>query len=147
MATDRRIEFGGIAVSTPDSWQDISDQSETSDAVFTLARDDGQGALQFSMAFYERGPIPNPSVADLTRMVQRFGEQRQLGEGFDSQEQDGACRIAATSYRWEDRFLRVWYVSDGRNFAFISYNADWGAQDGELPDCEEIVRSVRFVER
>lgn len=144
MTTPTQLEFGGIIVSVPESWQDISDQTETSDTVFTLAKDDGHGALQFSIALYKNGPIPNPSLADLMTMVCGVGEKRQLGEGFDVIEEEGESRVAARSYQWGDVFLRVWYVSDGRNIAFVTYNCDWGEQESEVADCEGIVRSIRF---
>ena len=77
-------------------------------------------------------------------LVCGVGEKRQLGEGFDATEEEGELRVAARSYQWGDVFLRVWYVSDGRNIAFVTYNCDWGEQESELADCEGIVRSIRF---
>jgi hypothetical protein len=146
MKTYKSLTFGGIAVSAPKAWRDISEETETGESVFTLAQDEGEGALQFSIAFYQRGPIPNPSVSDLMDMVTSFGTKRNLQESFDAVSEDGECRFAAASYRLKDAFFRLWYVSDGRNFAFVTYNSDWGMQSRELPDCEDIVRSIRFAE-
>ena len=108
MTTPRQLEFGGVAVFASESWQDISHEVEAGDAVFTLVKDDGHGALQFSIGLYKKGLIPNPSVTDLMKLVCSYSEQRQLGEGFDATEDEGESRVAARSYHLGDAFVRVW---------------------------------------
>jgi hypothetical protein len=146
MKTQKTFKFGGIVVSAPEPWRDVSDEVEVGDSVFTLGQDDGLGALQFSIAIYQHGLLPCPTVADLISMVKEFGIKRKLDDAFDCQTEDGDLRIAGCSYRFEGQFLRIWYVTDGRSFAFVSYNSKWEMQNRELPDCEGIVRSIRFIE-
>jgi hypothetical protein len=57
---------------------------------------------------------------------------------------DGGLLLAAGSFRNGDDFLRVWYVSDGQSFAKVTYTSDWDEQHSELPDCEQMIRTLRF---
>jgi hypothetical protein len=56
----------------------------------------------------------------------------------------GPPRLAAGSFAWGGDFLRVWQVSDGRNFAFVTYACAADLQGSELAACERVVRSIVF---
>ena len=75
-----RIAFDTFAVQVPRGWADITDEVEADDPPYTLAHTDGVGALQFSVALYEGGPVPNPTPVDLRAMVREFGRKRGLGK-------------------------------------------------------------------
>ena len=140
-----RIRFNAFAVQAPRGWADITDEVEVEDPPYTIARPrNGVGALQFSIALYDSGPIPNPKPKDLLSMVKEFGRKRRLGKPADVVTEPGPPRLAAASYDWEEDFVRVWQVSDGRSFAFITYTCAAEQAGPELPACEKIVRSIVF---
>jgi hypothetical protein len=145
--SSKKIEFDGIQLTVPDSWYDITDEIETADKPYTLAEPErGVGALQFSPAVYQGGVVPNPSEGDLRNMLLRFRQQRGLGEAFDGSTFAKKPLVGAgMSFHSGEDFIRVWYVSDGRNLALITYVCAWGKQERELALCEEIVKSLRFL--
>ena len=70
------IPFKMFTVVAPDGWEDVTDSLEIEGPPFTLARADGVGALQFSIATYSGGERPDPSPDDLLEMVEGFGQSR-----------------------------------------------------------------------
>lgn len=133
-----------FTIKSCEGWHDVTDELEVSDAPWTFAKPDGIGAFQLSIASYESGRVPNPTPQDLLSLVRDFGNSRQLGSPSDILFEDGDLRIAAASFRFGDDFLRIWYVSDGRSFAKVTYTCAWGKQSAELPDCERMVRTLQF---
>ena len=113
--------------------------------LITLAKPDGVGALQFSPALYESGPLPSPSSADLRSLALQFGESRGLGEPFDLGQFESRVSGAGASYCSEGDLVRVWYVSDGRNIMLVTYVCDWEDRDREMSECEEMLKTIRFV--
>jgi hypothetical protein len=73
-----------------------------------------------------------------------FGEARGLAAIRDVIIESSPLHLAAGSFAWGDDFLRVWQVSNGRDFAFVTYTCESGQEIGELRDCERIVRSLQF---
>jgi hypothetical protein len=122
-------------------WSEVTEQ----DQPYTLARNQGVGALQFTIAEVTSGPIPNPTPPDLQTMLEKFAAAQGLASPFDVIVESGPRRLVAGSFHWNDAFLRAWYITDGRNVAFVTYNCANGEQDGELPECERIVRSLEFI--
>ena len=116
------------------------------DAPYTLADPDGGiGALQLSFALYEGGSQPRPSESDLLAMARELGQQQALGtpseEAIFSED---SLRGAGVSFHSGEDFIRVWYVSDGRSIARVTYVCEWGRHELERPTCEDIIRSLRF---
>lgn len=138
------FKVGNLQISTPSNWFDITDDIETQNPPFTLARPDGVGAIQFSTAEYRSGKAPNITINDLHKLLEDFSASRKLGEGYDFASQSRALLIVASSYSFEDAFLRVWYASDGQNVALVTYNCRKGQEQTELTDCEEIILSLKF---
>ena len=141
------VVFNTFTVSVPDGWSDITSDVDGDNPPSTLASFNGVGALQFSVALYQSGPDPDPSQADLQQMVKDFGTERGLGAPVSLAAETFPVRLAAGSFHAGCEYIRVWHVSDGQNFAFITYVCDWSEQRMELPDCERIVRSLRFGRR
>jgi hypothetical protein len=141
-----RIAFNAFAVQAPRGWSDISDQVEVDNPPYSLAHRDGVGALQFSIALYEDGPVPNPSPADLLDMLREFGRDERLGKPTAMVTEKGPPRLAAGSFDLGDDFQRHWYLSDGRNFAFVTYTCTANDVGPELATCEQIVRSIIFAD-
>jgi len=139
-----RIAFDSFSVVALLDWADITDTVEADAPPFTLARGDGVGALQFSVALYTGGPVPEPSPEDLVDMVASYAESRGLDAPREIAVEPSPLRLAAGSFTWGEDFLRVWQVSDGRNFAFATYTCESGQEGRELGEVERIVRSLRF---
>ncbi|MBI5760374.1 MAG: hypothetical protein HZA46_17805 [Planctomycetales bacterium] len=140
------IEFKSFAVDVPGGWEDISGTVDAPEPPFTVAcSDTGVGALQFSVALFNGGEIPDPSSLDLLEMVKRFGTAKGFEEPRDVVAESCDFRLAAGSFSRGCLFLRVWQLSDGKNFAFVTYNCESGEEGKELADCERIVRSIRFA--
>src|ERR1044071_8328859 len=133
-----------FTIKCSDGWCDITDEVEAADPLWTLARPDGVGAFQFSIATYQSGLIPNPTPRDLLSLLRDFASSRHLGEPTDVVVEDADLRLAAGNFRFGEDFLRVWYVSDGESFAKVTYTCAWGAQHSELLDCEQMIRTLRF---
>jgi hypothetical protein len=128
----------------PRGWGDITAEVEADEPPYTLAHRDGVGALQFSVALYESGLVPDPTPTVLLGMVKEFGRKRRLGRASAVVAERGPPVLAAASFAWGGDFLRVWQVSDGRNFAFVTYTCAAEQAGRELAACEQIVRSIVF---
>ena len=142
-----RVTFETFEIQVPRGWADITDEVEAENPPCTVAHPDGVGALQFSVALYDSGAVPDPTPADLLGMVKEFGRKRRLGKPADVAAEPGPPRLAAGSFTWDEGFLRVWQVSDGRNFAFVTYTCAAEDAGPELATCERIVRSIVFTGR
>jgi hypothetical protein len=127
-----------------DGWCDVTDEIEAPDPPWTLTRPNGVGAFQFSIATYQNGRTPSPTSRGLLSMLQDFASSRGLGEPANVVLEDEVLRLAAASFHFGDNFLRVWYASDGRSFAMVTYTCAWGEQEAELPDCERMIRTLSF---
>jgi hypothetical protein len=140
----RTFECEGFSLLVPGDWNDITDELDAGSPT-TLALPDGIGALQFSCARYVSGVVPAPTSADLDVMLRDFAAANDLGQPREFAREDGRPTVAAATFSQPDAVVRVWYVSDGRNFAKVTYTC-MGSQlrDEELRDCESIVRSLRW---
>ncbi len=77
-------------------------------------------------------------------MLAEFAQVNHLGVASDTVYEDGPLTLSAGSFRI-DAFFRVWYLSDGSSFALATYTcALENETKGEVTECEQIVRSVRF---
>jgi hypothetical protein len=142
------LRFDTFSVEVPIGWVDITAEVESDNPPCTLARPDGVGALQFSIARFIEGEIPNPTVEDLHDMVLQFGQSQMWGEGIDwALESLSSIRFAAATFTAQDDFVRIWQMSDGSNFALVTYTCAPTDSAHELPDCERIVRSFQFRPR
>jgi hypothetical protein len=140
------LRFPGFQIEASADWNDITDTLESAEKPFTVARADGVGALQFSPALYRGGPVPSPSDDELLSMAIEFGGDNGLGEAFDADRFAGSLAGAGVSYHSRDEFIRVWFVSDRGNFMLATYVCEWQHRERELAECEDIVRSLQFVD-
>jgi hypothetical protein len=114
-------------------------------APLTFAKPKGVGALQLSAALFQSGKEPHSSAAVLREMLLEFGRTRNLGTPSEVVLEDAPLKLAAASFR-PGVLIRVWYVSDGLNFALATYNCELeNERHGEVAECEHVVRSVRFA--
>lgn len=137
------FKIGNLQITTPVQWLDITDEIGEANPPFTLAKQDGAGVIQFSIAEYRSGKLPNVTLEALHELMADFAQSRELGQGYTFA-QSRQPLVTASSFDFANTFLRVWYCSDGQNIALVTYNCESGQQQAELPDCESIVLNLRF---
>ena len=108
----------GITIELEQGWFDVTDDLLAEDTPFTLGREQGSGAFQFSIGLYKSGPIPNPSPEVLRGMLLEFAKTRGLGDPSEMQNEETPVRLASATFR-TDFFVRVWYISDGMSFGLL----------------------------
>jgi hypothetical protein len=139
-----KYKFGGLVITAVPEWLDVTQEIETESAPFTLAKNDGVGALQFSAGIYKRGIKPNVQISDLQRLSADFALSRELGRGFDQQVCQQPLLICAQSFVSGAQFIRVWYCSNSQDVVLVTYVCDKGREGLELSDCEKMVSSLQF---
>jgi len=136
--------YGNLMITASSPWKDITDAVEGCSAPFTLSKSDGTGALQFSVAKYRHGRIPNVTLQDLNELRNEFAQKKGFGRAFDELQSNGPLRVSGGSYQTTEDYVRVWYCSDGRNVALITYLGGRGKEGNEPNECDAIVSEVRF---
>jgi hypothetical protein len=129
----------------PDGWTDISDDLPPG-GPYTLAMADGIGALQFSPALYRSGALPNVDLAALEGLLADFAKTRKLAIPVISRG-SGRHPFVVADFPSADEFLRVWYISNGRDLALVTYVTLEPRSDGlrrEIQDAHDIVASLDF---
>ena len=142
-----RTGFPNFSIDLPPDWGDCTVDVEADTPPATVARDDGIGALQFSIALYESGPRPQGDVGELQELLDGFAESRGFTSPSERVRETSPRGLVAASFQWDDDFVRVWYLSKGGNFAFVTYTCERSnLEAGELREAEKIVRSIQFGE-
>ena len=140
-----RVGFAGVAISLPDGWYDITDSS--ADGPSTLARSEGVGALQFSVAKYKSGVRPAVDQTALHLLLLNFGESRGLGIPTNISEGVGRSPFVVGDFGSASELVRVWYVSNGLDVALVTYVTEQPF-DTKVPEeirsAQGIVESLEF---
>jgi hypothetical protein len=143
----KRVAFAGLTVVVPDEWLDITDDLSPGSPP-TLARVDGVGALQFSIAFYRTGNRPNIEVASLMALLNDFARTRKLGNALNVRSWSNSRRFVVGDFRTESEVIRVWYASNGDDVALVTYvAAECASLAIELEAVDAIVGSIEFPAR
>ena len=141
-----KYHVGNLRIAPAAGWLDVTRQIDADSPPFSLARSDGVGVMQFSVAEYEHGELPNIQPNHLKRLLADFALSREIGRGFDLVSREKPLLTCAQSYIYGTQFLRVWYCSNGRDVVLVTYVCAQGAQPAELPDCEKMIESLEFVQ-
>jgi hypothetical protein len=140
-------EFAGLRLEIPDGWFDTTDELPP-DAPPTLTPEDGCGALQFTVAKYKSGKIPNVTVEDLKKLLRDFCEHHSLGPVKPAVISLSRTPCVGAIVSAPDGVVGFYYLSDGRNIAVVTYS---GMEPGhpsleeELPVVVGIIKSIRFA--
>lgn len=138
-----RVEFHGITFDLPDGWTDITDDLPDGSPP-TLARPSGVGAIQFSIAKYGSGADPKATVSDLRKFCAEFCVQHAIDESWIVEYPARMMCVGAKTNDL-DEFLAAWYLSNGRDFVFVTYvgvNEDIEQSQGEFDDAQLLVESI-----
>jgi hypothetical protein len=142
-----RADYSNFSVALPPGWGDITPDLEADDAPATVARDDGVGALQFSIGLYESGARPRGDIEELQELMDGFAESHGLIPLNDTVRESWPRSLVAASFQLGNDFVRVWYVSEGGNFALVTYTCErCNLASNELREAETTVRSLVFGE-
>lgn len=145
----REVRIGAMRMTIPSSWRDITETVETESPPFTLAKEDGVGALQLTVGEYRSGPMPGPTASDLGDMLDEFAAARTLGRPIRGSRvlQEGPPSSATANYHSEPDLARAWYISAKGHFVLVTYVCDWDHRGAEEAEVNSMVRSVRFSAR
>src|SRR5262245_24951176 len=119
-----RAKIGPITLEISEGWADVTNEIPSDDnPPWTLVRqsEDGCGSFQFWCALYRGGVAPDPTPEGLAELVREFGASAGLVSAADEVTESEPLRLAAATFRDHDYMIRAWYVSDGRNFAKVTY--------------------------
>jgi len=143
-----RAKFPNFSVELPSGWGDITTDVEAADPPATVARDDGVGALQFSIALYESGPRPRGDVEELQALLDGSAESHGWTSPTNVTRERSPRSLVAASFQWDDDIVRAWYLSEHGNFAFATYTVCGRVnfEARELCEAEKIVRSLVFAD-
>jgi len=141
------VEFAGMIFVLPTGWFVIT-ADLPSGSPPTRARPDGTGVIQFSVAHYAAGSAPHIDLSSLEKLFDDFCCRQ--GLQVDKRNVVGARRMVVSGiHSTSAELTAIWYVSDGRNLALVSYcaNAPTGSVDEELVDAMTLVQSASFAQR
>ncbi|BCG94096.1 hypothetical protein [Mesorhizobium sp. 131-2-1] len=140
------VQFHGLTFDLPAGWEDITDDLPEGSPP-TLAKASGIGAFQFSIAKYRSGERPNTDFDVLRSFMIEFCQDNFIDIGRIFEKKFGAAMCVGVSSRTVDQTLSAWYLSNGDDFAFVTYLAQGEENDlidKELDETREIISSISF---
>ena len=87
-------------------WLDITEDVGPGNLA-SLAQAEGVGALQFSVARYSGGPLPQIGLSDLEGMLRSFGSARDLGAPADVRCEEGALLVVKGDFNSPSEVIRA----------------------------------------
>jgi hypothetical protein len=139
-----QYKIGNLLIVAPGEWKDITDEVDEPAAPFTLAKDLGVGALQFSMAGYQSGKLPRLTLSALKALRHEFANRKGFSRPFDVVSIDGSIMASGGSYHVNEDLVRVWYCSNGRDVLLVTYVSTWSKRNGEATECDAILSKLKF---
>lgn len=141
----KEITFPQFTVSAPDHWFDVTAELEGDSPPATVAPEDGLGALQFSLAPFPLKEDAAVVLEKLRGLLKDFAKGHALGQPQNVVAAESPRPQLAASFHWDDDLLRVYYLAEHGQLAFITYTCEKNAAFAdELQEAEDIVRSLRF---
>jgi hypothetical protein len=139
--------LGSLLITAQAGWLDVTDEIGAKNAPFTLTKNDGFGALQFTAATFKDGVKPKIIPGDLQKLLADFASSRELRKGYDPKEytQRGGF-TAARSFTTDSQFVRVWYCSNGQDIALVTYVCQKEYEKKELRECEKMIADLAWTD-
>ena len=142
----KEIAFPKFTVQAPEEWFDVTAELEGDSPPTTLAAEEGLGAVQVSIEQLPGEKGVQFTVEQLRGMLKGFAEGHELDSPNNIATSETPRPQLAANFIWNGEFLRVWYLTEPDQLAFITYTCEKNAAfANELQQVEEIVRSLRFV--
>jgi hypothetical protein len=139
-----RYTLGNLLIATPPEWKEITERVDEEDGPFTLVKDFGVGALQISVGEYRSGKLPSFTSSDLRDLRDEFATGKGFAQVFDPVTSEKGILVCGGSYHVDDDFVRVWYCSNCRDIALVTYVSDWNDRNEESKECNNIVLGLKF---
>ncbi|TGQ73028.1 hypothetical protein EN829_011320 [Mesorhizobium sp. M00.F.Ca.ET.186.01.1.1] len=140
------VEFYGITFDAPNGWQDIT-ASLPDGSPPTMSKASGASAVQFSIAKYRSGEMPNINLGDVKSFTIEFCQRNSIDiKNIFSGSKSGMTYAGVLSEA-ADKLLSAWYLSNGRDIVFVTYvgiSDDVNILADELSEAREIVLSMSF---
>ncbi|WP_421912656.1 hypothetical protein [Mesorhizobium sp.] len=140
------VQFYGITFDLPTGWEDITDDLPTGSPP-TLAKASGVGAVQFSIAKHRSGKKSNADFGELRSFMVELCQNNLIDTEHISARKFEKIMCVDVISKKADQTLSAWYLSDGDDFAFVTYLALGEENDRineELNDTREIISSISF---
>lgn len=143
-----RVRIAGLVVHAPTMWRDIT-ADLPSHSPPTLGTEDGVGVVQFTVAWHRTGPEPQIGAAELRDMLDEFIAANDLAPAVGRSEgvTTAGNQFARADCWGTDERVVVWYVSNGRDSAVVTYvtlEASNPSVVGELEDASVMVDGLEF---
>jgi hypothetical protein len=142
-----RVKFASVFLRLEGDWRDITDTLPAGTPP-TLALEDGLGALQFTVGRYQSGKILDIGLKALERLLYHFEDAQDLERENEAHAfRTEFCLGISCEYNRPTGFIRVWYMTDGKNIAFVTYTSedDWSEAFAiELEQVSSIAESLEF---
>lgn len=138
----KKEKLGGAVVLMPSTWENITDSVSSPHRPWTLAKKNGWGALQFTIALYDGGAKPNVSFDTLEDTVRSTAATMEFRQPTQfTRKTEGSRFMVSADFCDREQFVRVWHLTDGWNFAWITSPEE---ERTELPEAETIVSTIEF---
>jgi len=139
------VEFHGMKFDLPRGWEDITDDLAEGGPP-SLARPDGVGALQFTLAKYRGGECPGVTIYMLRTFLDEFFENNKLSLDEFVEYSNRVISVQGISHSG-DEFILARYFSNGKDVMLATYvcprlSAIEAKED--LKDVETIMESMEF---
>lgn len=141
-----RVNFHGLSFDLPPGWLDITDDLPEG-APPSLARPDGVGVLQFSLARYSGGEEPTVTIEGLRHLTRDFFRRHAMEYALIEEGSGSATFVHAGTMGGESP-VWVWYASNDRDVLLATYVHDGGNSsevDAELADARAMIGSLAFT--
>lgn len=143
----QKVQFAGVLLELEGDWRDITDTLPAG-APPTLALEEGIGALQFTVGRYQSGKIPDIGMKALERLLYHFEDAQDLERENEANAfRTDLCLGISCEYNRPTGFIRVWYLTDGKNIAFVPYTSEDDGSEAfaiELEQASSIAKSLEF---
>jgi hypothetical protein len=144
---NQRVKFAGLSLILPDEWFDVTDDLEEG-APFTLGKGaNALGALQFSVGHYASGKLPNIDMDNLSSLFFDFIAKNDLGNASKIEKTYEDTLSISGDFVTSDEFIRLWYATDKKNIALITYVSTLPEDPSlskEVAEADQIVKSIVF---
>lgn len=140
------VQFYGITFDAPDGWQDIT-ESLPEGSPPTISKASGASVVQFSIAKYSGGKLPNISLDDLKSFTIEFCQKEDIEVKNIFTGKKFGMMHAGVSSKTADELLDAWYLSNGKDIVFVTYvgiSDDATILAHELTEARGIVSSISF---
>jgi len=140
------VTFAGVRFELSEEWCDVTGDLDPGSPP-TLARENGVGVIQFSVAKYKSGEKPSITEAGLKDMLLELFKSKHLGDAEPTILQGSRCFGAGATSAKTDAVIGAWYLSNGTDIALVTYTCMSGdpARQRELADAEKLAKTLEFV--